>query len=126
MTGDIIIKGKAFSKGFGAGGYNLYNNRLLAQIPNGEGWYHFIDDDDDYDSPEAIEKLVERSLRDHINVARVKRWNNKIFPASWGSAKSFQTECFFLHTDHKNLAQWWGNLGGDHDYSQKKIGRAHV
>lgn len=120
VKGDIIIRGQAFYSGFGNGTYNLYNNRLLRAIKkNAVGWYHFIDDDDMYAGPDVIEKLVENSKEDHINVARVERWNGTIWPKHWESQKSFQTECFFLHTDHRLKAKWWGNKGGDHHYSKQ-------
>jgi hypothetical protein len=118
VEGDIIIRGTCYSPQYGNGTYNLYNNRLLSAI-SGEGWYHFIDDDDKYAGNDVIERLVENSKRDHINIARVKRWNNTIFPAKWGQQKSYQTECFFLHTDHRLKAKWWGNKGGDHNYSKQ-------
>lgn len=119
VTGDIIIKGTAYGPAFGNAPYNLYNNRLLKAIPDGPGWYHFIDDDDMYESDNVIEKFVNASKKDHINVARVIRWNETIWPKKWGEQKSYQTECFLLHTDHKAKAQWWAHLGGDHDYSRK-------
>jgi hypothetical protein len=122
VAGDIVIRDKAFGPEFGSGAYNLYNNRLLKAMPEGPGWYHFMDDDDEYAGADSIERMVAQGKRDHINVFRVKRWGGKVFPEKWGVQKSFQTECFFLHTDHKAVAQWWGNLGGDHDYS-KKIAR---
>lgn len=75
-----------------------------------------------YAAPDVIEKLVELSKRDYMNVAHVKRWGNKIMPPEWGDArKGFQTECFFLHTDHKNKARWWGNKNGDGNYSLKLL-----
>jgi hypothetical protein len=119
VNGDIIIKGPAYGPEYGSGSYNLYNNRLLKEIPDGPGWYHFIDDDDVYASDDIIEKIVEKSKSDYVNVARVKRWNNIVFPKDWGIQKSYQTECFFLHTDHKLKATWWGNKGGDHHYSKQ-------
>lgn len=119
VSGDIIINGAIYGPEYGNGTYNLYNNRLLRSIPPGPGWYHFIDDDDGYAAPDVIEKLVKNSLRDHVNVARVQRWNKTIWPRHWGSQKSYQTECFFLHTDHKLKAKWWGNRGGDHHYSKQ-------
>jgi hypothetical protein len=119
VRGDTVINGTAYSPEFGNGSYNLYNNRLLKAIPDGPGWYHFIDDDDEYAAPDVIEKLVSASLSDHVNVARVIRWNGVVFPKEWKVQKSYQTECFFLHTDHKHKAKWWGNLGGDHHYSKQ-------
>lgn len=119
VTGDIIHRGPAYGPEYGNGPYNLYNNRLLKEIPDGPGWYHFIDDDDEYYDEHAIEKFVKNSKRDHINVARVIRWNNQVFPKKWGYQNSFQTECFLLHTDHKKKAQWWPHLGGDHHYSKQ-------
>jgi hypothetical protein len=120
VTGDMIIKGMAYGPEYGDGTYNLYNNRLLKAIPADKpGYFHFIDDDDMYASTDVIEKLVEKSKPDHINVARVKRWNSTIFPRHWKNQKSFQTECFFIHTDHRLKAKWWGNKGGDHHYSKQ-------
>lgn len=119
VEGDIIIRGNAFDKSVGHGSYNLYNNRLLKTIPEKSGWYHFIDDDDQYFDNTVIEKFVNASKPDHVNVCRVIRWNNQVFPKDWLKQRSYQTECFLLHTDHKLKAKWWGNLGGDHDYSKK-------
>ena len=122
VQGDIIVKGSCYGPEYGSAPYNLYCNKLLDAIPEGEGWYHFLDDDDMYASNDVIEKLVELSKRDHVNVAHVKRWGNKIMPPEWGDArKGFQTECFFLHTDHKNKARWWGNKNGDGNYSLKLL-----
>lgn len=123
VTGDIIIKGTAYPPSYGDGTYNLYNNLLLKSIPEDKpGWYHFMDDDDEYASVSAIERLVQASKKDHINVARVERIMRQgkvIFPRQWGKQKSYQTECFFLHTDHRLKAKWWGNKDGDHHYSKQ-------
>ena len=119
VDGDIIIRGSAYGPEFGDGSYNLYQNRLLKAIPKGPGWFHFIDDDDEYAGPEVIAKFVDASRRNFVNVARVQRWNDTIWPRRWRMQKSFQTECFMLHTDHRNKAKWWGHKGGDHNYSKK-------
>jgi hypothetical protein len=119
VEADIIVRGPVFDKSFGNGSYNLYNNRLLKVIPEIPGWYHFIDDDDEYFDKFSIEKFVNNSKPECINVCKVIRWNNQIFPKDWLKQRSYQTECFLLHTQHKLKAQWWGNLGGDHDYSKK-------
>jgi len=118
--GDIIIKGKLLHKTKEqTAPYNLYNNRLLQAIPEGPGYYHFIDDDDKYMSPNVIEKTVAKCDENKINVVRVKRWGSSIWPKTWGSQTSYQTECFILHTKHKNLAKWWDKKGGDHNYSKQ-------
>ena len=119
ITGDVILRAPAYGLEYGSGSYNLYNNRLLRAIPEGPGWFHFIDDDDEYAAPDVIERLVNLSKRDHINVGRVQRWNKTVWPKNWKTQKSFQTECYFLHTDHKFKAKWWGNKGGDHHYSKQ-------
>lgn len=123
VEGDIIIKGHAYSRDYGTGPYNLYMNRLLKAIPDGPGWYHFIDDDDEYFDENAIATLVKNAKRDHVNVGRVIRWNGVVFPKqkSWNnrSRESFQTEIFFMHTDHRLRAKWWANKGGDHYYSKQ-------
>lgn len=120
VTGDIILRDTAYGPEHGDGTYNLYNNRLLKAIPGDKpGYFHFIDDDDKYDNPDVIQRLVESAKPDHINVGRVKRWNKTIFPRRWKNQKSFQTECFFVHTDYRFKAKWWGNKGGDHYYSKQ-------
>lgn len=117
---DILIRGTAYGPEFGDGTYNLYNNRLLKAIPPDKpGYFHFIDDDDMYAENNVIERLIELSKPDHINVGRVKRWNSTIFPRKWMNQKSFQTECFFIHTDYRLKGKWWGNKGGDHYYSKQ-------
>lgn len=122
VEGDIIIRDSAYGPEYGSGFYNLYNNRLLNAIPDAPGWYCFLDDDDEYAAPDVIARLVEASKPDHINVGRVQRRlkkNVRTFPEKWKAQKSFQTECFFLHTDYKNRAKWWPHLGGDHYYSKQ-------
>ena len=65
VSGDIIIRGERLKKSPQmTAPYNLYNNTLLRSIPDGEGWYHFIDDDDLYAAPDVIEKLVKYSRRE--------------------------------------------------------------
>ena len=118
VEGDIIIRSRP-QKELGRGYYNLYNNKLLESIPKDPGWYHFIDDDDMYFDSDVIEKLIKNSKRSHINVARVKRWNQVIFPKNWKNQRSYQTECFFLHTDHRFLGRWPSKKHGDHAYSRQ-------
>lgn len=117
IEGDIIVKGNRFSPLEGKAPYNLYNNRLLDSIPEEPGYYCFLDDDDMYTEPRAIEKFVSQCEEDKINVCRVIRWNKTIYPKKWKECNTFQTECFMLHTKHKNSARWWANEGGDHYYT---------
>lgn len=119
VTGDIIVKGCAYGSNYGDGTYNLYFNRLLEAVPKTPGHIHFIDDDDEYTAPDSIEKFVSRSEKNMVNVCRVERWDGKIFPKLWKRQESFQTECFLIHTDHKDKARWWGHKNGDHNYSRK-------
>ena len=114
--GDIIVSTPNVSrnkKGF----YNLFCNTLLDSIPDGDGWYHFIDDDDKYTAPDCISKMVSMAKKECINIARSKRDRGKVWPRTWGKQKSYQTECFFLHTSHKDKARWPDHTGGDHYYS---------
>jgi len=119
VNGDIIIQGPIYDKSLGDATYNLYCNDLLKQIPLDDGWFYFLDDDDELVSADAIEKMVALSLRDHVNVFKVGRHNGKIFPNKWMNQKSFQTECFFTHASHRNKARWWPHQGGDHNYSRQ-------
>lgn len=116
VEGDIIIS-SVRDVSLGRGHYNLYCNKLLDAIPDGPGWYHFIDDDDMYAAPDAIERFVSASRENVVNVARTHRGGNTIWPKSWGAQRSFQSECFLLHTMHKKKARWWNKTGGDHNYS---------
>jgi hypothetical protein len=119
IEGDIIIK-STLDKNLGPGFYNLYCNKLLDAIPDDvPGWYHFIDDDDMYYDADVIKRLVRESKKTHMNVGRSMRWSGKVWPKHWGEQKSYQTECFFLHTDHKDKARWWNKRGGDHNYSRQ-------
>jgi hypothetical protein len=125
VTGDIIVRGER-TKSKSNAPYNLYNNALLDAIPEGPGWYCFIDDDDMYYAPDVIDRMVKRAERDRINVCHVQRWEGTIWPAKWGNQRSFQTECFFLHTDHKNKARWWANKGGDHHYTSQLTAQMQI
>jgi len=120
VEGDIIVSSTRKPKTKASNGpYNLYNNKLLHAIPDGPGWYHFIDDDDMYYDSDVIEKAVAQCEQNKINVVRSMRWNNTVWPKKWGVQQSYQTECFILHTKHKNLATWWDKTGGDHNYSRQ-------
>lgn len=119
VEGDIILRGDPFPDDLGRAPYNLYCNRLLDSIPDWPGWFMFLDDDDALHAPDTIERLVAASKHDYINVARVIRWNNEVFPKDFGSCHSFQTECFMIHTDYKSLGRWWANRGGDHYYTRQ-------
>jgi len=121
VYGDIVIHGDKITEG-GNAPYNEYCNTLLQNIPDGEGWYFFLDDDDVLHNENVIDRLVRFSQPDCINVAHVMRWNFEVFPKKWRECFSFQTECFFLHTDHKLKATWWRNKGGDHYYSKQLTG----
>jgi glycosyltransferase involved in cell wall biosynthesis len=119
VCGDIIIR-SPLKICDGPGYYNLYCNKLLEAIPeNTDGWYHFLDDDDRYTDPETISKLVAAADPDAVNVGRSQRADGIIYPKNWKNQESFQTECFFLHTKHKNKATWWHNRAGDHNYSSQ-------
>jgi len=121
VEGDIIIKGeKPIGPDIGGAPYNLYCNTLLKSIPDdSEGWYHFMDDDDMYAGPDVIEKIVKASKKDLVNVAKSDRGGGNIWPKYWKNQKSFQTQCFFLHTDYKDKAVWWSKRAGDHYYSKQ-------
>jgi hypothetical protein len=118
VKGDIIVKSPR-NTAAGRGFFNLYCNVLLAAIPPGPGYYHFIDDDDIYAAPNVIEKFVKNAKETHINVARVQRWSGAIWPKAWKGQKVFQTECFLLHTKWKNIAKWPSKKGGDHSYTKQ-------
>jgi len=116
VTGDIVLHGEASN--VGAFPANVYCNRLLDAIPE-EGWYHFVDDDDEYFDETSIEHLVNFAKRDCFNVCHIRR-GKVIIPENWkGSNIGYQTESFFLHTDHRDKARWKSNVAGDIDYSRQ-------
>lgn len=127
VEGDIIIRGENELGVAGNGTFNLYNNRLLQAVPH-PGWIHFIDDDDAYVDPQCFNKLLARATdRRQLLVGRVERWAIKgrgpnaprvVFPRGWGHQRSFQTECFMVHTSCSMLGRWPVNKGGDHTYTR--------
>lgn len=119
VYGDIVIKGPIYESSLGNATYNLYCNDLLNAIPDGDGWIYFLDDDDELTVPNSIENMVASSKKDAINVFKVIRHKEKVVPEKWGTQKSFQTECFLLHTDHKKKSTWWTHRGGDHHYTKQ-------
>jgi hypothetical protein len=121
VRGDVVIRAER-NPDAGPGHYDLYCNTMLDAIPDGPGWYHFMDDDDMYAGDDVIETLVEHSLKTHINVGRVVRKGakgDKIVPSRWGKMDAFQSECFFLHTSHRQRARWWAGGLGDIHYSKQ-------
>lgn len=119
VSGDIIIKGSPKSGPDITAPYNLYCNDLLAAIPDVPGWYCFMDDDDIYMSPSVISEFVNKAKVDAVNVARTEREGGQILPKYWRGQKSFQTQCFLLHTNHKKKFSWWGKTAGDHNYTEQ-------
>lgn len=119
VTGDIIIKGTIYEKSLGDATYNLYCNDLLRNIPNEDGWIYFLDDDDELTTPDAIGRIIKKCDRNAVNAFKVSRNNGKIVPEKWQSQRSFQTECFIIHTDHKLKASWWSHKGGDHHFTKQ-------
>ena len=115
---DILIRGEAHAKNVGSAPYNLYCNRLLKAIP-GEGWVHFMDDDDRYPAADCMEKLLHGADKDRLHVGKVERWEGKLFPASWGTQNSYQTECVAMWSTIAKRGKWWGNKSGDHYYTRQ-------
>jgi hypothetical protein len=127
VDGDIIVKGETYGPSFGTGFYNLYNNRLLKAIPAVEGWVHFMDDDDEYVAADSMNWLAGEN-RGAVHVCKTRRAgvckSGEIFPAQWKKQTSFQTECFAIWSSIAKKFDWWGNKGGDHQYT-RKITRRH-
>lgn len=119
VKGDIIVRSNR-NVSAGRGFFNLYCNVLLDAIPDDKpGWFHFVDDDDLYTDPNVIERFVAASNKHKINVARSDRGGGRIWPKYWKAQKSFQTECFMLHTRHRKLGRWWHKKAGDHNYTKQ-------
>ena len=123
VIGDIVIRGQTFPRASGNAVYNLYCNRLLDIVPLDDAYVHFIDDDDVYYDNYVIEKLKEKAHRKKINVCKTQRWNDVIFPRSWLSQLSYQTECVFMPAVIAKAARWWGNKSGDHYYTKQLTAR---
>lgn len=128
VKGDIIIQGETYGPSFGSGFYNLYQNRLLKAVPiKSDGWVHFLDDDDCYTGPEVMNWLAGEN-RDVLHVCKTRRLgvskHTEIFPPLWKRQTTFQTECFALWSSIARKFSWWGNKGGDHQYT-KQITHRH-
>lgn len=116
---DILVKGTAHGSNMGTAPYNLYNNRLLKALP-GPGWVAFVDDDDEYVESDVFEQILgEKPRTDHIYICKAMRWHGTIWPRKWGEQKSFQTECFVAHSAIAIKGKWWGDKGGDHNYTRQ-------
>ncbi len=44
-------------------------------------------------------------------VFHVRRWKGTVWPAQWGRQRSFQTECFMVHSLNASKSKWWANKG---------------
>jgi len=118
VEGDIILSSE-MDKSVGRAYYNLYCNKLLDNIPSGKGWYHFLDDDDEYFDENTIENLVEKSKKRYVNVARVDRGNGFVWPKYWKNQESFSGECVFIRTKYKSMARWRAKRKSDHYYTKQ-------
>lgn len=130
VDADIIIRGESeIGNVRGNGPYNLYNNRLMQAVPY-SGWIHFMDDDDEYVDSDCFEKLLKNADPKKLQIGKVQRWPVRgysgdgeaprvVFPKRWGTQKSFQTECFLVHTSVACLGEWPSSKGGDHAYSKR-------
>ena len=130
VEGDIIVRGETYGPSFGAGFYNLYMNRLLKAVPaKAEGWVHFLDDDDRYLAPDSMNWLADGN-RDVLHVCKTRREgvskHCSIFPQQWKKQQTFQTECFALWSPLAKKFQWWGNKGGDHQYTRQITHRSPI
>lgn len=121
VTGDIIIRGESLLDvpvmyPLHPGQYNLYNNRLLDAIPEADGWVHFIDDDDEYASPDVFERMLENADHNKVIVGHVRRGRG-IIPPGWGTQTSFQTEIPIMRVPIARSARWPVTTSGDHAYT---------
>ena len=119
VEGDIIIRGESLRDlpvSRRAGQYNLYNNRLLDAIP-GDGWVHFMDDDDEYAAPDVFERLLQNADPEKVIAGHVQRGRG-IIPAHWGTQESFQTEIPVMRVDIARDSRWPSCKGGDHIYNK--------
>jgi hypothetical protein len=119
VEGDIIIKGEGYGKNIGSGAPNLYCNRLLEAVP-ADGWVHFIDDDDVYTEPDVFHRILAGNPdKKKMQICKVARWDDKVYPAAWKIQRSFQTECFVLWSSLAKRGKWWSEKGGDHYYTRQ-------
>jgi hypothetical protein len=115
---DILIRGEAHGDYVGTAPYNLYQNRLIEAAPKG-AWLHMIDDDDMYAAPDVFEQILDHASPEKMHVCKVRRGDGKVWPREWRRQNSFQTECFVLYGQVAKQSKWWGNKGGDHNYTRK-------
>ena len=114
---DILVKGVAHGPNMGTAPYNLYNNRLLDAVPF-DGWVYFLDDDDELTGPDVFD-FLNGADKKKMHICKAMRWNETIWPKSWGTQRSFQTECFVNWLPNAKLSKWWSDKGGDHYYTRR-------
>lgn len=120
---DILIKGETLQDvpvPSRSGPYNYYCNRMLDLVAALEpGWVHFIDDDDEYASPDVFLKMLEGAPKDAVIVGKVHRGGNVYYPKAWGSQTSFQTEIPMFWSTVATSGRWPLTKGGDHYYTRQ-------
>jgi glycosyltransferase involved in cell wall biosynthesis len=88
--------------------YNLYCNKLMDHVD--DGWIMFLDDDDLFTEPTAIEKIVNCIRNEDDLLIWKTQFADKVLPArSFGlqvARYEFPSFCFMFHSKHKWAAQW--------------------
>lgn len=102
--------------------WNLYCNKLKLQVS--EGWFMFLDDDDQLADPFAIEKLVQYIKPGSEGlVFQMERWGERIPDSSRIRAgiiqrKNIGMPCILLPTRHRCLALFDGEKAADFRFIQ--------
>jgi hypothetical protein len=127
VEGDIILHSERYSQIRRDGKFNLYCNKMLDAIPDGPGWYMFLDDDDKLHNETVIEDVIPNLLEDRLNGPKIIWWDyyhperQMLFP-DFVDVKpqiSLPTASFIIHTKHKDKERFWDRTMGDYNYTMK-------
>lgn len=103
--------------------WNLYCNALKEQVT--EGWFFFLDDDDELATPDCLERIRPELSVDHGIICQFLRKSRAKPPvnrtAFWMEPGDIIRgkiggSCIFLHHSHKNLAHWDGERAADYRF----------
>jgi glycosyltransferase involved in cell wall biosynthesis len=88
--------------------YNLYCNDLMDHVDG--GWIMFLDDDDLFSEPMAVERIVNCIRNEDDLLIWKTQFADKVLPdRSFGlqvARYEFPSFCFMFHSKHKWAAQW--------------------
>jgi len=111
------IRDEKSAKGYD---YNLFCNVLKNEVK--EGWFIFVDDDDFLVGDNALQTLVDNlPNEDEVLIFQILRNqkskpNNRLIDEKRIIKGHISTQCFAVHSKHKNIADFTNIESGDYDF----------